>query len=132
VIYNTFSIFLLFECQRKMNNDNRNKKVYRRCVDALLYLCSLEIFSRNIKKILALTSWPYANWTNYSQLDHGFTGPVVELSTPDCQSTHNTLYKTSNNGFTPGCYNNSGKLSINRKANILYNYIYWNKFISDI
>jgi hypothetical protein len=30
--------------------------IKRRCVDALLYLCSLEIFSRNIKKILALTS----------------------------------------------------------------------------
>jgi hypothetical protein len=30
--------------------------IKRRCVDALLYLCSFEIFSRNIKKILALTS----------------------------------------------------------------------------
>jgi hypothetical protein len=25
----------------------------------------------------------------------------------------------SNNGFTPGCYNNSGRLSINTKASIL-------------
>jgi hypothetical protein len=78
---------------------------------------------------LALTSWPYANWTNYSQLDHGFTGPVVELSTPDCQSYFDILDllligdqlpcptgTTSNNGYTPGCYNNSGKLSIHRKV----------------
>ena len=43
--------------------------------------------------MLALTSRPYANWTNYSQLDQDLRDPVVEFPTPDCQCTHNTLYK---------------------------------------
>jgi hypothetical protein len=163
---------------------------------------------------LALTPWPYANWTNYTQLDHGFKGPRGEFiysplskytqhiiqvliettlgidhskSVPERCNVKSTMYAwllksltcecfslktikyrlliyikktcssqswksyfdildllligdqlpcptgtTSNTGFTPECYNNSGKLSINTKASILSYSICWNKFISDI